>query len=89
MNAKSVPPPTQQELATDRLITAVESAINGIQEHLSSRAADAQDAKWSISDLVKLLQLRDQLQAQQPRRYYACWVNDPRDLPSNNRNHTN
>jgi hypothetical protein len=80
MNAKSVPLPSPDDLATERLITAVESAIDGMQQRLASLAADGQDAKWSVSDLVRLLDLRNQLQGQRPRTIRAYWVDDPRDI---------
>ena len=85
MNANSVPLPTPEDLATERLITAVESAIAGLQERLATLADDGQDAKWSVSDLVKLLQLRDQLQAERPRTIRVYWIDDPRD-PANHIN---
>jgi hypothetical protein len=85
MNAKSVPLPTAEDLATERLVAAVESAIVGIQERLANLAADTQDAKWSVSDLVRLLQLRNQLQGERPRTIFAYWVDD-RDLPQNHSN---
>jgi hypothetical protein len=83
MNAESVPLPAPEDLATERLIVAVESAITGLQERLANIAADGQDAKWSVSDLVKLLQLRDQLHGERPRTIFACWVDNPRDDYSN------
>jgi hypothetical protein len=79
MNAESPPPPTPEDLAAERLVAAVESAIGGIQERLSNLAADGQDAKWSVSDLVRLLELRNQLQGERPRTIFACWVDNPRD----------
>jgi hypothetical protein len=80
MNAKSVPLPTPEDLAIERLVAAVESAIDGIQERLPTLASDGPEAKWSVSDLVKLLQLRTQLQGQRPCTIRACWVDDPRDI---------
>jgi hypothetical protein len=77
MNAKSVPLPTPEDLATERLVAAVESAIVGIQERLANLAVDGQDAKWSPSDLVRLLQLRDQLWEERPCMITARWVDDP------------
>jgi len=77
MNAKSVPLPAPEDLATERLAAAVESAIGGIQERLANLAANGHDAKWSVSDLVRLLQLRNQLQGERPRTIRACWVDDP------------
>jgi hypothetical protein len=85
MNAKSAPLPSPEDLATERLVAAVESAIDGIQQRLPDLAADGQDAKWSVSDLVRLLDLRNQLQGERPRTIYACWVDDPRDI-GNHRN---
>jgi len=85
MNANSVPLPTPEDLATERLVSAVESAITGLQERLANIATDGQDAKWSVSDLIRLLQLRDQLQGERPRTIFACWVDNPPD-PSDNNN---
>ena len=78
MNARPVPILTPEDLATERLVAAVESAICGIRERLPNLADDGPDAKWSVSDLVKLLQLRNQLQGERPRTIFACWVDDPR-----------
>jgi len=99
MDAKSVPRPTPQDLSTERLLAAVQSAIGGIQERLPDLAADTQDAKWLVSDGdakasratgARLLQLRHQLQGERPRTIFACWVDGlvdaPRDLPSSNHN---
>jgi len=81
MNAIPVPLPTPEDLATERLVAADESAIGVIQERLANLADDGQDAKWSVSDLVRLLQLRNQLQEQRPRTIFACWVDDLVDAP--------
>ena len=83
MDTKSVPLPTPEDLATERLVAAVQSAIGVIQERLANLAADGQDAKWSVSDLVRLLQLRDQLQGERPRTIRAYWVDDPDDIGNN------
>jgi len=79
MKAKPVPTSTPEDLATERLVAAVESAIAGIEQCLANLADDDQDAKWSVSDLVKLLQLRTQLQGERPRNIFAYWVDDPRE----------
>jgi len=76
MNTKPAPPPTPEDQATERLVAAVESAIGGLQERLANIAAEGPDAKWSVSDLIRLLQLRDQLQEQRPRIITARWVDD-------------
>jgi len=77
MNAKSVPLPTLEDLATERLVAAVESAIGVMQEGLANLAADGPEAKWSVSDLIRLLDLRTQLQGERPRTIFARWVDDP------------
>lgn len=77
MRTKSFPPPKPENQASERLLTAVESAIDVIQERLANLANDTQDAKWSVSDLVKLLQLRDQLHGERPRTISVRWIDDP------------
>ena len=84
MRAKSTPLPAPQDRATPQLVAALESAVGGMQERLANFAADGQDAKWSVSDLVRLLQLRDQLQGEQPCTIRAYWVDDPNDIGNNN-----
>src|SRR5271168_649009 len=81
MNAPSVPPPTPEDLATEQLVAAVESAIGVIQERLANLADGSQDAKGWVSDLVKRLQLGKELQGERPRAVFAYWVDDPRDIP--------
>jgi len=79
IKSKPVPPLTPEDLATERLVAAVESAIAAIEHGLANLAdEDDQAAKWSVSDLVKLLQLRTQLQGERPRTISARWVDDPR-----------
>jgi hypothetical protein len=86
MKSISVPPSASEDLATERLVAAVESAIGVFQERLASLADKNQDAKWSVSDLVRLLQLRNQLQGERPHTIRAYWVDDPRDIGKNNHN---
>ena len=85
MRAKSTPLPAPQDRATPQLVAALESAVGGMQERLANFAADGQDAIWSVSDSdakaslatgAKLLQLRDQLQEEQPRMITVRWVDD-------------
>ena len=85
MNTKSIPLPTPEDLAAERLVAAVKSAIGGLQGRLANIADEGPDAKWSVSDLIRLLELRDQLQGQRPRSIHVWWVDDPRDMP-NHRN---
>jgi hypothetical protein len=83
MNEKSTLLPTPEDLADERLAAAVESAIGGMQERLANLAHEGQDAKWSVSDLIRLLDLRNQLQGQRPRTVTARWV-DNDDEPESN-----
>ena len=83
MNAVSIPPPAPEDLAAERLVATVESVIAGLQERLANIAADGPDAKWSVSHLIKLLQLRDHLDGARPRTIFACWVDDSRDDNTN------
>jgi len=78
IKSKPVPPLTPEDLATERLAAAVESAIAAIEHGLTNLAdEDDHTPKWSVSDLVKLLQLRTQLQGERPRTIRAYWVDDP------------
>jgi hypothetical protein len=87
MITKFVPFPTPEDQAKERLVAAVESAIGGLQERLANIADEGPDAKWSVSDLIKLLQLRDQLQGERPRTITARWVDDDDDpQPHHHRN---
>ena len=88
MSTKSAPLSTPDDQASECLLAAVESAIGGIQERLANLPADGPDAKWSVSDLVKLLELRNQLQEERPRTIFAYWVDDPNDSSHHN-NHNN
>ena len=85
METKSTPLPTPENQATGRLLAAVESGIGGVKERVAGIANANPDAKWSVSDLIRLLELRDQLQGQRPRTIHVCWVADPADMP-NHRN---
>ena len=96
MNTESVPLPAPEDLATERLVAAVQPAIGVVQEHLANLAADGQDAKWPVSDGdakaslatgARLLQLRNQLQGERPRTISVRSVHDtraPRDIGNNN-----
>jgi hypothetical protein len=77
MKARPVPPLTPEDIAAERLAEAVEFAIGVIQERLAD-LDNERDAQWSVSDLVKLLQLRKQLAGERTRTVYAYWV-DRRD----------
>jgi len=74
MNEKPAPIPTPDDLATERLVAAVESGIDGIQTRLANIADEGPEAKWSLSDLIRLLELRRQLQGERPRTVTVRWV---------------
>src|SRR5580658_2100477 len=80
MNEESDPLPTPEDLATEQLAAAVESAIAVIQERLANLAPDGQDAKLSMSDLAKLLELRKQLRGERPPTISVRWIDDPIDI---------
>ena len=61
---------TPPDQATEQLAAAVESAIGAIQERLTG----PQDLKWSVSDLLKLVQLRKDLRGDIPRSITVRWV---------------
>ncbi len=81
MNTQSGPPLSAEDLANVDLVTAIESAIGSAQECLTNLAAEGTDAKWSVSDLFRLVQLRDLLRGQLPRRVTVRWVDDWADAP--------
>jgi hypothetical protein len=81
MNTKSIPLRSREGPAAKSLIDAVESAIGGLQERLANIASERPDAKWSVSDLVRLLQLRGQLQEERPRTITARWVDNDSPRP--------
>lgn len=78
MRKKFVPPPSPEDQSDERLMKAVDSAIDVIQQRFANLAEDTQQAKYSVSDLVKLLQLRTQLRAERPRTINVRWI-DERD----------
>ena len=81
MSTKSIPLPTPDDLAAEELLANVESAIGGLQQRLANLATDPQDTKWSVSDLVRLLQLRDQLRGERSRTITVRWVDDNQPEP--------
>ena len=85
-NEESDPLPAPEDLATEQLLAAVDSAIAGMQERLTNLATDGQDAKWSVSDLVKLIQLRNQLQEERPRRITVRWIDNVSEIGNHNDN---
>ena len=56
-----------------QLLDAVERAIGALSQHLSTKTEE----KGSISDLIRLLQLRRELEEEKPRTVSARWIEDP------------
>jgi hypothetical protein len=54
------------------LLATIDVAIKAMQETLK----DKNSAKGSISDLVRLLQLRKELEGERPRRVSARWIDE-------------
>jgi hypothetical protein len=55
-----------------QLLDVVERAIGAISQHLSTK----KEEKGSITDLIRLLQLRRELEDDRPRSVSARWVED-------------
>lgn len=55
-----------------QLLDVVERAIGAISQHLSTKTEE----KGSITDLIRLLQLRRELEDDRPRSVSARWVED-------------
>jgi hypothetical protein len=55
-----------------QLLDVVEKAIGAISQHLSTKTEE----KGSITDLIRLLQLRRELEEEKPRSVSARWVED-------------
>jgi hypothetical protein len=55
-----------------QLLEIVEKAIGAISLHLSAKTEE----KGSITDLIRLLQLRRELEEERPRSVWARWVED-------------
>ena len=58
------------------LLEAVDTAILAIQEQLKSTGCE----KGSLTDLVRLLQLRRDLEGDRPRRVSARWIDECKTL---------
>ncbi len=55
-----------------QLLDTVERAIDAISQHLSTKTEE----KGSITDLIRLLQLRRELAEEKPRAVSARWIED-------------
>ena len=58
------------------LLDAVDTAIQLMQEQLGNR----EGVKGSVSDLVRLLQLRKELEGDRPRQVSARWIEECKTL---------
>jgi hypothetical protein len=67
------------EQPADNLIAAIDAAIKSITKMLTARAENDEELDWSLSDLLKLLQVRREIVGEQPKEVYAYWVDDPKD----------
>jgi hypothetical protein len=63
----------------DNLLAAIDAAIQSIAKMLNGRAEDDTDLDWSLSDLLRILQIRREIVGEQPSEVYAYWVDDPKD----------
>lgn len=65
----------ETEAESGRLLGAVDTAINAITAQMGTDKG----AKGSITDLIRLLQLRKDLEDERPRRVTARWIEDECD----------
>jgi hypothetical protein len=56
-----------------QLLDVVDRAIGAVSRYLSSKTEE----KGSITDLIRLLQLRRELEEEKPRSVSARWIEDP------------
>jgi hypothetical protein len=61
---------TSREAESEVILAAIDAAIKGMQQQLKSDTT----AKVSLTDLVRLLQLRKEMEGDRPRRVSARWV---------------
>jgi len=62
----------ETEQANSDLLSAIDTAIVAMQELLKAKGAGT----GSITDLVRLLQLRKELEGDRPRHISARWIDD-------------
>jgi hypothetical protein len=61
-----------------RLATAIDDAIENIREKLTT-----DDLRASISDLVRLIQLRKELNDEAPKQVTVRWIEEWKNSPAN------
>ena len=64
---------TPRELANEQIAGAVDVAVNAIREQLTHSG----ETKWSVADLIRLLEVRKELDGNQPTIVRAFWVDEP------------
>ncbi len=74
---KMAKPGREQGKFAEGILKDVDMAIGNIRKGLRS-----QDNKGSLSDLVRLLQLRQELTVEQPRQVTVRWVDECQTTPS-------
>ena len=57
-----------------KLATAVDKAISAALEGLGSQSEKGGAVKTSVTDLVRLLQLRKELESERPRKIIIRWI---------------
>jgi len=62
---------TSGETETENLRVAINNAIKAMSKHFSD---DGAEVKGSVADLIKLLQLRKELEGDRPRQVSARWI---------------
>jgi len=64
---------TPRELANEQIAGAVDVAITAIREQLTHSG----ETEWTVADMVRLLQIRRDLQAVEPTIVRAFWLDEP------------
>jgi hypothetical protein len=64
---------TPRELANEQIAGAVDVAITAIREQLTHSG----ETKWSVADLIRLLEVRKELDGNQPTIVRAFWLDEP------------
>lgn len=63
---------TSKETENGSLLEAIDTGIEAMRQHLADKGFE----KGSLSDLVRLLQLRKELGTEKPLQICARWVGD-------------
>lgn len=74
---KMAKPEKEQGMLAEGILNDVDMAIGNIRNGLRTG-----DLKGSLSDLVRLLQLRQELTVEQPRQVTVRWIDECQTTPS-------